>query len=191
MRGAAMELKVAAVLAAKVVGLERLLQERGAETRAALQEHHHQLIDRTIAMYRGRIVELRLGQTTVEFEAVVDAMECALEIQRGMARRNKGLPPEHWILLRMGLDHRDVMVERGDLSGHALDVACFLRDLVEPGGLCISDTVFLKVRERVAAGFEGLGVHPIEGLEQPVRAIRAIPSRARARNGWWPWRRKA
>jgi class 3 adenylate cyclase len=91
----------------------------------------------------------------------------------------------------MGLDHRDVMVDRGDLSGHALDVACFLRDLVEPGGLCISDTVFLKVRERVAAGFEGLGVHVIEGLEQPVRAIRAIPRPAATRKGWWPWRHGA
>jgi adenylate cyclase len=166
--------------------LDRLLQEQ--ETLAALQEHHHRLIDRAIAMHRGRIVELHLGRTLVAFEVVVDAMECALEIQRGMARRNQGLAPEQGIRLRMGLDHRDVLVDRGDVSGHGVDVACILRDLVAPGGLCISDNVYLQVRERVAADYQGLGVHAVAGLEQPVRAIRAIPSRAVARKGWWPWR---
>lgn len=182
-----MELKLAAIVAAEVVGLERLLQER-PETLAALQAHHHRLIDRAIAMHRGRIVALDLGRTLVEFEVVVDAMECALEIQRGMALRNKGLAPEQWILLRIGIDHRDVVVDRGDVTGHAVDVACFLRDLVAPGGLCISDHVYLQVRERVAASYEGVGVHAIAGLEQPVRAIRAIPRASVARR-WWPWRR--
>jgi adenylate cyclase len=183
----AMELKLAAIVAAEVVGLERLLQER-PETLAALQVHHHRLIDRAIAMHRGRIVALDLGRTLVAFEVVVDAMECALEIQRGMALRNEGLAPEQWILLRIGIDHRDVMVDRGDVSGHGVEVACFLRDLVAPGGLAISDNVFLQVRDRVAADYEGVGVHAIAGLEQPVRAIRAIP-RASAARRWWPWRR--
>ena len=183
-----MELKLAAILAAEVVGLDRLLQEREEATLAALQAHHHRLIDRAIAMHRGRIVELRLDRTLVEFEVVVDAMECALEIQRGLARRNRGLPPEQGILLRMGLDHRDVVADRGDVSGRGVDVACFLRDLVAPGGLCISDQVFLQVRKRVGADYEGLGVHRVEGLEQPVRAIRAIP-RQRAARPWWSWRR--
>jgi adenylate cyclase len=183
-----MELKLAAILAAEVVGLDRLLQER-PETLAALQAHHHRLIDRAIAMHRGRIVELGLGRTLVAFEIVVDAMECALEIQRGMALRNRGLPPEQWILLRIGLDHRDVVVDRGDVSGHGVDVACFLRDLVTPGGLCISDQVFLQVRERVGADYQGFGVHAIEGLDPPVRAIRAIPRRTASRKRWWPWQR--
>jgi adenylate cyclase len=181
-----MELKLAAILAAEVVGLDRLLQER-PETLAALQAHHHRLIDRAIAMHRGRIVELGPGRTLVAFEVVVDAVECALAIQRGMALRNKGLAPEHWILLRIGIDHRDVMVDRGDVSGHGIEVACFLRDIVAPGGLCISDQVFLQVRDRVEADYEGLGVHEIAGLEQPVRAIRAIPRQTAARR-WWPWR---
>jgi class 3 adenylate cyclase len=184
-----MELKLAAILAAKVVGLDRLLQEHEQATLAALQAHHHRLIDRAIAMHRGRIVELRLDQTLATFEVVVDAMECALEIQRGMARRNRGLAPEQWILLRTGLDHRDVMADRGDLRGHGVDVACFLRDLVPPGGLCISDNVYLQVRERVAADYEGLGVHAVAGLAQPVRAIRAIPRQSAG--SWWPWRRGA
>jgi adenylate cyclase len=182
-----MELKLAAILAAEVVGLDRLLQEQ--ETLAALQEHHHRLIDRAIAMHRGRIVELRPDRTLVAFEVVVDAMECALEIQRGLARRNKGLAPEQGIRLRVGLNHRDVMVDRGDVSGHGVDVACFLRDLVQSGGLCISDNVYLQVHDRVGADYEGLGVHAVAGLEQPVRAIRAIPRQSV--RSWWPWRRGA
>jgi len=190
-----MELKLAAILAAKVAGLRGLLRRDDAATLAALQAHHHALIDRAIAIHRGRIVALEVGRTLVAFEVVVDAMECALAIQRGMALRNQGVPPERRILLRAGLDHRDVIAERGDLSGHAVEVACFLRDLVEPGGLCISDTVFLQVRKRVKVGFEGLGVHRLAGLAQPVRAIRVtgldgtLPD-APARR-WWPWRRPA
>jgi adenylate cyclase len=189
-----MELKLAAILAAEVAGFGRLLRQGEAGTLAALQAHHHALIDRAIAMHRGRIVALEVERTLVAFEVVVDAMECALAIQRGMALRNLGLPAERRILLRVGLDHRDVIADRGDLTGHAVEVACFLRDLVEPGGLCISDTVFLQVRDRVRVGFEGLGVHRLEGLPQPVRAIRvrglraADPAPARRR---WPWRRRA
>jgi adenylate cyclase len=189
----AMELKLAAVLAAEVAGFDRLMREQEAATLAALQGHHHALIDRAIAQHRGRIVELRADRTLVAFEVVVDAMECALEIQRGMALRNRDLPPDRRILLRMGLDHRDVIADKGDLSGHGVEVACFLRDLVEPGGLCISDTVFLKVRKRVEVGFEGLGIHNLEGLKQPVRAIGVILRREPegGRKRWWPWRRKA
>jgi adenylate cyclase len=189
-----MELKLAAVLAAEVAGLDRLLSDDEAATLAALQAHHHALIDRTIAKHRGRIVELAMERTLATFEIVVDAMECALEIQRGMARRNLDQPPERRILLRAGLDHRDVIVDRGDLSGHAVEVACFLRDLVEPGGLCISDMVFLQVRKRVTVRFEGLGVHRLEGLAEPVRAIRVAGLQTApepARRPWLPWRRPA
>jgi adenylate cyclase len=190
----AMELRLAAILAAEVVGLPRLLRQDAAAARAALQAHHHALIDRAIATHRGRIVALALERTLVSFEVALDAMECALAIQRGMARRNHDLPPERRILLRAGLDHRDVVADRGDVSGPAVQVACFLRDLVEPGGLCISDTVYLQVRKRVRVGFEGLGVHQLAGLAQPVRAIGVVglqdaaPDPARR---WWPWRRRA
>jgi class 3 adenylate cyclase len=190
-----MELKLAAILATEVAGLRRLLEQDEAATLAALQAHHHALIDRAIATHRGRIVELAAERTLVAFEVVVDAMECALEIQRGMARRNQGLPAERRILLRAGLDHRDVIADRGDLTGSAVEVACFLRNLVEPGGLCISDTVFLQVRDRVKVGFEGLGVHRLKGLAQPVRAIRVTGLQAAGpvpvRRRWWPWRRPA
>lgn len=190
-----MELKLAAILAAEVAGLPRLLRQDEAGTLAALQAHHHALIDRAIAMHRGRIVALEVERTLVAFEVVVDAMECALEIQRGMARRNLDLAPERRILLRAGLDHRDVIVDRGDLSGHAVEVACHLCGLVEPGGLCISDTVYLQVRKRVRVGFEGLGMHQLAGLAQPVRAIRVAglqnaDTHAPPRR-WWPWRRPA
>jgi len=187
-----MELKLAAILATEVAGFRRLLDQDEAASLAALRAHHHALIDRAIAIHRGRIVELAAERTLVSFEVAVDAMECALEIQRGMAPRNLGVPPERRILLRAGLDYRDVVADRGDLTGHGVEVACFLRDLVEPGGLCISDTVFLQVRKRVSVGFEGLGVHRLEGLAQPVRAIR-VTDRQRAAAAparrWWPWRR--
>jgi adenylate cyclase len=190
-----MELKLAAVLAAEVADLRRLLDEDQPAVVAALQAHQHALIDRAIAVYRGRIVELGVERTLVAFEVVVDAMECALAIQRGMAQRNLDLPPERRILLRAGLDYRDVIADKGDLSGPGVEVACFLRDLIEPGGLCISDNVYLSVRKRVTVGFEGLGMHELAGLPQPVRAIRVVGLENRkpkpARQGWRPWRRRA
>ena len=106
-----MELKLAAILAAEVAGLPRLLRQDEAVL-AALQAHHHALIDRAIATHRGRIVALAVERTLVAFEVVLDAMECALAIQRGMALRNQALPPQRRILLRAGLDHRDVVVRR-------------------------------------------------------------------------------
>lgn len=189
-----MELKLATVLAAEVAGLRRLLRQDEVATLAALRARHHALIDRAIATHRGRIVELEVERTLVTFEVVVDAMECALEIQRGMVLRNLDLPPERRILLRAGLDYRDVIADRGALSGQAVEIACFLRDLIDPGGLCISDTVFLQVRKRVRVRFEGLGVHRLEGLKEPVRAIRVTgleTAGARPARRWWPWRRPA
>lgn len=184
-----MELKLAAILAAEVAGLPRLLRQDEESVLATLQAHHHALIDRAIATHRGRIVALAVERTLVAFEVVLDAMECALAIQRGMALRNQALPPQRRILLRAGLDHRDVVVDRGDVSGPAVQVACFLRDLAEPGGLCISDMAFLQVRKRVRVGFEGLGVHQLPGLPQPVRAIRVKGLEAAAPDGgrrrWW------
>jgi adenylate cyclase len=186
-----MELKLAAVLAAEVVGYRRLMSEDQPAILAALQGHHHALIDRAIAVHRGRIVELLADRTLAEFGAVVDAMECALAIQHGMAQRNLALPPARRILLRVGLDWRDVVAEKGDLAGPAVDVAGYLRDLIEPGGLCISDTVFLEVRKRVKVGFEGVGIHRIGDLPQPVRAIRVRLELNEAPKRRWPWRRSA
>jgi adenylate cyclase len=186
-----MELKLAAVLAAEVVGYGRLVSEDQPATLAALQGHHHALIDRAIAVHRGRIVELLADRTLAEFGAVVDAMECALEIQRGMAQRNLDLPARRRILLRAGLDWRDVIADKGDLSGPAVAVAGYLRDLIEPGGLCISDTVFLEVRKRIKVRFEGVGIHRIGEVRQPVRAIRVLLEQNDAPRRGWPWRRSA
>jgi class 3 adenylate cyclase len=118
-------------------------------------------------------------------------MECALEIQRGMALRNLDLSPARRILLRAGLDYRDVIADKGDLSGHAVEVAGFLRDLALPGGLCISDSVFLEVRKRIKVGFEGAGIHRIGDLPEPVRAIRVLLAQDDAPRRRWPWRRSA
>lgn len=186
-----MDLKLAAILAAEIVGYRRLIRDDQAATLAALQEHHHALIDRAIARHRGRIVELLAERTIAEFPIVVDAMECALEIQRGMARRNRDLPQARRILLRAGLDYRDVIAAKGDLFGHGIEVARYLKGLAEPGGLCISDTVFVEVRKRVKVGFEGVGIHRIEGLEHPVRAIRVLLEQDVLPKRWRPWRRSA
>lgn len=186
-----MELKLAAILATEVAGFGRLMRAHQATALATLQKRHHALIDRAVAMHRGRFVALRVDRTLVAFEVVVDAMECALAIQRGMALRNRDLPPQHRILLRAGLDHRDVIADKGDLSGPGIQVACFLRDLGLPGDLIISDNAFLAVRKRVKVGFEGRGMHRIEGIENLVRAIGVADVQGAEPKGWWPWRRRA
>src|SRR5262249_52888514 len=126
-------------------------------THERLQAHLRELVNPKIGEYRGRIVKNTGDGFLAEFASVVDAVRCAVEVQRAMADRNKGTPPEHRIEFRIGINLGDVIVEGHDIFGDGVNVAARLEALAEPGGICVSRVVRDQVRDRLELGFEDLG----------------------------------
>ncbi|MEE8505045.1 MAG: adenylate/guanylate cyclase domain-containing protein, partial [Kiloniellales bacterium] len=156
-------------LAADVVGYSRLMGADEAGTLARLKAHRAELIDPKIAERRGRIVKLMGDGTLVEFASVVDAVQCALDIQRAMAERNAGVPEDRRIALRIGVNLGDVIVEGDDIYGDGVNVAARLEGCAEPGGICISAVVHDQVRGKVDASFRDLGEQALKNIDRPVR----------------------
>jgi TolB-like protein/class 3 adenylate cyclase/cytochrome c-type biogenesis protein CcmH/NrfG len=173
-----MERKLAAILAADVVGYSRLMEVDEAGTLAALKAHRDELIDPKIAEHKGRIVKLMGDGALVEFASVVDAVACALAIQKGMAGRNEDVPEDRRIALRIGVHLGDVMVEGDDLYGDGVNVAARLEGLAEPGGVCISQQAFDQVETKLDLAYEDLGEQRVKNIARPVRAYRVRPEGA-------------
>ena len=148
-----MERKLAAILAADVVGYSRLMGEDEAGTLAALKTHREELIDPTIAKHDGRIVKLMSDGALVEFASAVDAVECAVAIQKGMAQPNSEVPEDKRIVFRIGINIGDVIVEGDDLYGDGVNIAARLEGLAAPGGICVSRNVVNQVKSKVT--FDG------------------------------------
>ncbi len=130
--------RLAAILAADVVGYSRLTGTDEEGTLARLRALRRELIDPTITAHRGRIVKTTGDGILIEFASVVDAVRCAVEVQRGMADRNTGLPQEQRIDFRVGIHLGDVVVEDDDLIGDGVNVAARLEGIANPGAICIS-----------------------------------------------------
>ncbi len=141
-----MERHLAAILAADVVGYSRLMEADEPGTIAALTAHREELIEPKIAEHNGRIVKLMGDGILVEFTSVVDAVQCAVDIQRTMAERNAEEPEDQQIKFRMGINLGDVIVQGDDIYGDGINIASRLEGLAEPDGVCISGTVFDSVR---------------------------------------------
>src|SRR5258705_1397467 len=129
------ERKLAAILAADVVGYSRLMGEDEAGTLARLKEHRRQLIDLSIAQHKGRIVKTTGDGILIDFPSVVEAVACAVAVQRGMAERNAGMPEEQRIVFRVGINLSDIIVEEGGIHGEGVNVAARLEGIAEPGGI--------------------------------------------------------
>jgi TolB-like protein/class 3 adenylate cyclase/Tfp pilus assembly protein PilF len=166
------ERKLAAILAADVVGYSRLMGEDEAGTHARLKALRQQLIEPKIAEHRGRIVKLTGDGALVEFASVVDAVECAVAIQQEVAAHNAGLEPERRLEFRVGVNLGDVIIDGGDIYGDGVNVAARLEGLAPPGGVCISDVVHQMVRGRLDLAFEDLGDQQVKNIAQPVRVWR-------------------
>src|SRR6516162_3650960 len=149
--------RLAAILAADVAGYSRLMgaDEEGIHER--LKAHFRELVDPKIAEHRGRTVKNTGDGLLAEFSSVVDAVGCAVEIQRGMAEREAKVSEELRITLRIGINLSDVIVEEYDIFGDGVNVAARLEALAEPGGICISRVVRDQVRDRLDCTFEDLG----------------------------------
>src|SRR6266481_2536321 len=166
------ERRLAAILAADVAGYSRLMGADEEGTHERLKAHIGQLVDPKIKEYRGRTVKNTGDGMLVEFPSVVDAVRCAVEVQREMAERNADGPVERRIEFRVGINLGDVIVEGGDIFGDGVNVAARLEALAEPGGICVSRVVRDQVRDKLDFAFEDLGEQQVKNIARPVRVFR-------------------
>jgi adenylate cyclase len=167
------ERRLAAILAADMVGYSRLMEVDETGTLARLKTHRLELIDPAIAKNRGRIIKTTGDGMLVEFHSVADAVLCAAEIQHRMARRNSDVAPARWIQFRIGINLGDVLVEEDDLFGDGVNVAARLQVLADPGGICVSGAVRDQVGERLDdVAFEDLGEQSVKNIARPIRVFR-------------------
>src|SRR6266516_608789 len=158
------ERRLAAILAADVVGYGRLIGADEEGTLAQLKAHRSALVDPKITEYRGRIVKTTGDGILVEFVSVVDALRCAVEVQRGMAERNAEVPPEKRIEFRVGVHQGDIVVEDQDIFGDGVNVAARLEGLAEPGGICVSARVQEDARGKLNIAFEDAGEQSLKNI---------------------------
>jgi adenylate cyclase len=168
------ERRLAAILAVDVAGYSRLMGEDEQGTLAALRTIRRGLGDAKIKEHRGRIVKTTGDGLLVEFASVVDAVRCAVEVQREMATRNVGIPPERRIEFRMGINLGDIIVEDGDIFGDGVNIAARLEALAEPGGICVSRVVRDQVRDKLAFSFEDMGEQQVKNIARPIRVHRVL-----------------
>src|SRR6059058_1909014 len=162
--------KLAAILAADVVGFSRLTGTDEERTLARLRALRSDVIDPTIAVYNGRVVKRTGDGALVEFRSVVDAVRCAIEIQNAMLERNAGLPPERRIELRIGIHLGDVVEESdGDLMGDGVNIAARLEGIAQPGAICLSEDAYRQVRSRLDLEVSDLGQTQLKNIVDPVR----------------------
>jgi len=167
------ERRLAAVLAADMVGYSRLMEVDETGTLARLKTHRIELIDPAIAKNRGRIIKTTGDGMLVEFHSVADAVLCAAEIQRRMARRNADVSPARWMQFRIGINLGDVIVEENDIFGDGVNVAARLETLADPGGICVSGAVRDQVGQRLDdVEFEDLGDQSVKNIARPIRVFR-------------------
>ena len=168
------ERRLAAILAADMVGYSRLMEADETGTLARLRTHRLELIDPVIAKNKGRIIKTTGDGMLVEFQSVADAVECAAEIQRRMARRNTDVSPARWIQYRIGINLGDVIVEDGDIFGDGVNVAARLQELAAPNGICVSAAVRDQVGDRLDVAFEDLGEQNVKNIVRPIRIFRVL-----------------
>jgi adenylate cyclase len=161
--------RLTAILAADVAGYSRLMGEDEEGTHERLRAHLRELIDPKVRQHRGRIVKNTGDGVLAEFASVVDAMRCAVEVQRGMIDRNVDQPGEWRIEFRVGVNLSDIIVDEHDIFGDGVNVAVRLEALAEPGGICISRTVRDQIRDKLAYQFEDLGEQGVKNIARPVR----------------------
>jgi class 3 adenylate cyclase/pimeloyl-ACP methyl ester carboxylesterase len=177
-----MQRRLAAILAADVVGYSRLMGTDEMGTLTSLKTHRRELIDSAIAKHSGRIVKTTGDGMLVEFASVVDAVSYAVYIQRGMVRRNAGIAEDKQIVFRIGINVGDIIIDGDDIFGDGVNIAARLETLCEPGGVCISRTANDQIRDKLSLAFADLGEQAVKNISRAVgvfgltaRDIEALP----------------
>ncbi|WGS27189.1 adenylate/guanylate cyclase domain-containing protein [Bradyrhizobium sp. ISRA464] len=166
------ERRLTAILAADVAGYSRLTSMDEEGTHVRLKEHLRLLVEPKISEHRGHVVKNTGDGMLAEFNSVVAAVRCALDVQRGMAERNAGIPRDKRMEFRIGINVGDVIIDGGDIFGDGVNVAVRLEGIAEPGGICVSARVQEYAQGRVDITFEDAGEQRLKNISQPVRAYR-------------------
>jgi TolB-like protein/lipopolysaccharide biosynthesis regulator YciM len=162
------ERRLAAILAGDIAGYSRLMGADEEGTLRQLKAHRKELVDPKITEHRGRIVKTTGDGMLVEFVSVVDAVRCAVEIQRGMAERNTTVPADRRIEFRIGITVGDIISDSNDIYGDGVNVAARLEALAEPGGIYVSRAVHEQVRDKLSFSFEDLGEQTVKNIARPI-----------------------
>jgi len=165
------ERRLAAILAADVAGYSRLVGEDEEGTLERLKELRRTLVDPKIKEHRGRVVRTVGDGLLIEFASVVDAVRCAVEVQREMALRNASVPPDRRIEFRIGINLGDIIKDGRDVYGDGVNVAARLEALATPGGICVSRVVRDQVRDKLGFAFEDRGEQQVKNIARPVRVF--------------------
>jgi adenylate cyclase len=163
---------VAAILAADVAGYSRLMGADEEGTLTALKAIRRELGDPKIAEHRGQIVKTTGDGLLVEFQSVVDAVRCAVEVQRGMAERNAAVSEGKRVEFRIGVNLGDIILDDGDTFGDGVNLAARLEGLAEPGGICPGGAAHEQVRDKLDLAFEDMGEQQVKNITRPVRVSR-------------------
>src|SRR5215467_7947602 len=168
------ERRLTAILAADVAGYSRLMGADEEGTLAALKTLRREVADPKIKEHRGRIVNTTGDGLLGEFASVVDAVRCAVEVQREMAARNTGVQPERRIDFRIGINLSDIIIDDNDIFGDGVNIAARLETLAEPGGICVSRMVRDQVRDKLDFAFEDMGEQQVKNIARPIRVHRIV-----------------
>ncbi len=163
------ERRLAAIVAADVVGYSRMIRADEDGTLAALRAARAEIIDPTIAKHRGRTVKLMGDGILVEFASAVDAVATAVAVQQAMSRWNDGRPEDRHITFRIGVNLGDVVIDGADIQGDGINLAARLEALAEPGAVCLSDAVHDQVRDRLDLTFTDRGPQDLKNIDRPVQ----------------------
>lgn len=166
--------RLAAIVSADVAGYSRLMGEEESRTLAALKAHRRELIDPKITEYGGRIVKTTGDGLLLEFPSVVEAVRCAVDVQRGMADRNAGVPNDQRIDFRIGVNVGDIIIDGEDIYGDGVNVAARLQALAEPGQIFVSKVVRDQVLDKLGFAFEELGAQQVKNIVRPVEVYRIL-----------------
>jgi adenylate cyclase len=162
------------VLALDVVGYSRLMAADETGTYAALVDCQKTILEPLVKTHAGRVVKLMGDGALVEFQSVVDAVECGIAIQAGFAKRDVGQADDKAIHVRIGINLGDIILDKGDIFGDGVNVAARLEAIAEPGGICIAGSVFDQVRSKIDVDFEDLGEQSVKNIAEPVRVYRVV-----------------
>jgi adenylate cyclase len=174
-----LERKLTAILCADVYGYSRLMGQDEEATLRTLSSYR-KLVDSLIEHHRGRFVNSAGDSVLAEFVSVVNAVQCAVDIQNTLKAENGKAPPDRRMQFRIGVNVGDVMVEGEQIYGDGVNVAARLESLAEPGGICISSTVHEQIRDKLAYGYQDLGDRDVKNIARPVRVYRVLPEAAAA-----------
>ena len=164
-----MERRLAAIIAADVVGYSRLMEADELGTLTKLKSHRDELVNPTIAEHHGHIVKLMGDGMLVEFASAVDAVRCAISLQEGMADREADVPEEERAVFRIGVNMDDVIFEEGDIFGDGVNLAARLEGMADPGGVLISQSVRDSIADRLDVAFFDNGERKFKNISRLVR----------------------